>query len=145
MSAISGPLSCLQPFSKGYSPSKVSIDGSLRRTGPHQHLTSTHWSYFHPSPLFESLDPHSWEEHQCFSSIVPPPKRRMWSRTRLVLSVFLGFNVNLWITPVVNAKEDVDGEIQRVFMKGRQNEANGFIDEAQELYEQVVQTDPDFV
>ena len=69
----------------------------------------------------------------------------MWSRTRLVLSVFLGFNVNLWITPVVNAKEDVDGEIQRVFMKGRQNEANGFIDEAQELYEQVVQTDPDFV
>ena len=40
---------------------------------------------------------------------------------------------------------EVDAEIMSVFTKGKQNEVEGFYSEAQQLYEQVVQTEPDFI
>lgn len=50
--------------------------------------------------------------------------------------------------PLVHAEvgtTQVDGEILRIFNKGKQNEVDGAVDEAQGFYEQVVQTEPDFV
>ena len=44
-----------------------------------------------------------------------------------------------------NGVTSIDGEARRVFMKGKQNEADGSIEEAQKLYEEVVQSEPDFI
>ena len=67
-----------------------------------------------------------------------------------LLMSFLSVNMPLPSNTIVHAVTEtgitsIDGEARRVFMKGKQNEVDGSIKEAQQMYEEVVQTEPDFI
>ena len=65
------------------------------------------------------------------------------------LTSFSPLIVPTWPVTVVHAQmegiTEVDGEVLKIFNKARQNEVDGFVDVAQQLYEEVVQTEPDFI
>ena len=89
----------------------------------------------------ESADAVFPDAHQCIAKVI---------KTGLAAVLISVFSMDLFQPPhsqaaAVAGLTSIDGEARRIFMKGKQNEADGSIAEAQQLYEEVVQTEPDFV